>query len=110
MPDGSSVRVCKVMFLSSLGAKSDGFVMDFVRSKLASPENAIFPRKDGRGRRRKVKNEIHEQIIQHINSYNPAVSHYRRDHAPNRRYLDAHLTIKGLKIKIKFKKNLFNAF
>ena len=34
MPDGSAIRVCKAMFLSSLGARSDGIVMEFVRSKL----------------------------------------------------------------------------
>ena len=42
-------------------------------------------------RGQKKKNELHEKIKQHIESYNPAVSHYRREHAPNRRYLDAHL-------------------
>jgi len=35
----------------------------------------------------KMTFEIHKSIISHINSYHPSVSHYRRKHAPLRRYL-----------------------
>lgn len=34
-----------------------------------------------------------ERITVHILSYNPALPHYRRDHAPNGRYLQSELTI-----------------
>ena len=93
--DGTKIRVCKVMFMATLGAKSDSIIMEFVRAKRENAENAISPSIDRRGRKRKAENHLHEAIINHINSYNPCVSHYRREHAPNRRYLEAHLNVKG---------------
>ena len=35
-------------------------------------------------------------IINHIKSFNPSVSHYRREHVPNRLYLSPQLRIKFL--------------
>lgn len=32
-------------------------------------------------------------IREHIESFNPSISHYRREHAPNRRYLPSDVTI-----------------
>ena len=84
------------MFLATLGARSDGIVMEFVKSKSSCAQSAILPTKDRRGKKKLENNELHERIINHINSYNPSVSHYQREHAPNRRYLDAHLSIKGM--------------
>ena len=95
MPNAINKRVCKVMFLATIGAKCDSIVMEFVRSKVSSSQTAILPTKDRRGAKKKDKNELHDQIIQHINSFNPCVSHYQRENAPNRRYLDCSLTVKG---------------
>ena len=33
------------------------------------------------------------KIDEHIESYNPSVSHYRREHAPNRRYISPDFTV-----------------
>jgi len=35
-------------------------------------------------------------IVDHINSYNPQISHYRREHAPRRRYLPPEITLKSM--------------
>ena len=35
-----------------------------------------------------------ESMINHINFFNPSVSHYRREHAPNRKYLPSDINIK----------------
>ena len=83
-------HVCKVMFLATLGARSDGIVMEFVNAKAKPQHCGIFITKDRRGRKKKDENPVHEKIIEHINSYHPAVSHYNREKAPNRRYLEGH--------------------
>ena len=56
----------------------------------------ILPPPDKRGRH-EPSNKISEQDIdvirKHILSFNPALPHYRRKHAPNRRYLSSELSI-----------------
>lgn len=37
-----------------------------------------------------------DAVKAHINSFNPSVSHYRREHAPNRLYLPSDLTEKAM--------------
>ena len=37
-----------------------------------------------------------DHIREHISRYHPQVSHYRREHAPNRKYLSNELTIRGM--------------
>ena len=96
--DGTKIRVCKAMFMATLGAKSDSFITEFVKAKRANPEDAILPTRDRRGNKKKSPNTLHDDIVLHINSFNPSVSHYRREYAPNRRYLEAHLSIKGTHI------------
>lgn len=48
---------------------------------------------DKRGQKQTESNALHEKIDKHIKSYNPSISHYRREHAPNRLYLPNELTI-----------------
>ena len=86
------------MFLASLGARSDGIVMEFVKSKSKLQEGGVFDTQDKRGRKKVDNNPLHEKIVEHINMFNPAVSYYNREKAPNRRYLEGHLTIKGTSI------------
>ena len=53
---------------------------------------SIIPKEDTRGQYvRDVKNE--SKVMEHISSYNPSPSHFRRKHAPNRLYLASDLTI-----------------
>ena len=37
---------------------------------------------------------IKKKIRNQIDSFNPGISHYRREHAPNRRYLPSDISIK----------------
>lgn len=37
-----------------------------------------------------------DAVVDHIKSYNPTISHYRREHAPNRLYLPSDLTEKSM--------------
>ena len=51
---------------------------------------------DQRGKKKCDHNELHEKIDTHIHSFNPCISHYRREHAPNRLYLPHELTINAM--------------
>ena len=93
--NGCSQRVCKTMFMRTLGLTCDSAITVFIKAKVATTSGTIAPMEDGRGKS-VPPNKIDRDVIKnHINSYNPVVSHYRREHAPNRRYLDSDLTIAG---------------
>ena len=70
---------------------SDGIISDFFRTKRNG--QSIAPTQDARGRSTPPNKSNEELIKAHINSYHPQVSHYTREHAPNRRYIEAGLTI-----------------
>lgn len=54
----------------------------------------LSPPKDGRGRHGKQTKKIdHDQVKSHILSFAPSISHYRRQHAPNKLYLPSDITI-----------------
>ena len=90
-PSGEKVKVCKQLFLSTLGAKSDSIINEFVKRKGKDNTNVIFPEPVGKGRH--SRKTIADKITDHIESYRPYVSHYRLKHSPNRRYLDSELTV-----------------
>lgn len=49
---------------------------------------------DKRGKQ-PAKNKVDRNLInQHISTFNPSVSHYRREHAPNRKYLPGDVTVR----------------
>lgn len=86
-------QVCKVFFLTTLGFEGNN---DFVvKSALTNGEPITMqPNPDGRGKATDAGKIVrHDLIKKHIESFNPNVSHYRREHAPNRRYLPDTLTI-----------------
>jgi len=90
---GEHMSVCKVMFMHTLGMKTDGMITEFVKAKVKGEANAISPTVDGRGHHAPSTKFNRDLIKEHINSYHPQISHYNREHAPNRRYLEPHLTI-----------------
>jgi hypothetical protein len=45
------------------------------------------------GRHPKYSKFDRELIKQHVESFSPSISHYRREYAPNRKYLPSDLTI-----------------
>ena len=89
---GGSKAVCKVFYLTTLGynEKSDSAVMRILHS---APIESTSPAADKRGKH-EPKNKLDRgDISHHISKFNPAVHHYRREHAPNRLYLPSDITI-----------------
>lgn len=96
---GGLHRVCKVFYLGTLGFSSNNtsVVLNALnkRMEVSSIENV----QDMRGRhapKHKMAVETRGLIIQHIQSFRPMSHHYRRAHAPYRRYLPCELSITGL--------------
>ena len=96
LKDDKNVIVCKSMFLSTLCLKSDGMITEMVRAQRQSYDGAIAPVEDRRGSHLPSNKCDAEVIRLHINSYNPAISHYKRKNAPYKRYLNPELSIKEM--------------
>ena len=92
-PNGVDLHVCKAMFMHTIGTKTDGMITEFVTTKLNAPEQAISPTTEGRGKHEPWNKLDRAAIKEHVNSYHPAVSHYKLSHAPLRRCLEPGLTI-----------------
>ncbi len=90
---GEPRQVCKMFFLSSLGyhPKNDSLVISMMGKSNSRP---LVPCKDQRGKQAAVNKMDVKTLDDHIESFHPCVSHYRREHAPNRRYLPSDITIK----------------
>ena len=87
--------VCKRFFLSTIGFKSD----TVVRIALDQRKSGNFTNDDGRGKHppsNKFPVEMHNSIKDFIESLRPQVSHYKLEHAPNRRYLPASMSVRKL--------------
>jgi hypothetical protein len=90
---GEQVQVCQRFFLSTLGKKERRDQM--VRTALDSiPPGESLPTPSRRGKHSKKQPVNKDLINQHIMSFNPQVSHYRRAHAPNRLYLPSEISIR----------------
>ena len=100
LPSGTNKAVvCKKMFLATLGRKTDGFITEFRKRKRkhSTDSSSLAPFKDGRKNRANPHNKKdHAKIREHINSYQPSISHYSRKNAPNRRYLNPELSVKDM--------------
>lgn len=93
--NGSKVEVCQKMFLSTLGFKTD----KRIRTLHNSIDNTGFVRESERGKhppKHKLFEEDFKFIKDHIRKFNPCVSHYRREHAPNRFYLPSELDVNDM--------------
>lgn len=76
---GEFVEVCKNFFLETLGydRKNDTII------RCLMPKECIIPKYD---KRRRTTKGIDKDVVKaFIETYNPAVSHYRRKHAPNKK-------------------------
>lgn len=87
-------KVCKTFFLSTLGYSRSSSVVHCIMK--STPTDNVMATKDARGGRRESLCTDTEAIQQHIESYHPALPHYRRAHAPHRRYLPNELTISDM--------------
>ena len=90
---GTFVNVCQLMFLNTLGYKSNRkLVTIFTKISLGD----IFIPSDKRGRHdahTRISDEDLNKITDHINSFNPAISHYRCKYAHFCRYLTSELNV-----------------
>ncbi|KAG5896717.1 hypothetical protein JTB14_014593 [Gonioctena quinquepunctata] len=67
-----------------------------LRVILHESSNRTTPKQDG-GKGKVPANKIdHLPIIEHINSFGPQISHYRREHAPNRKYRPSDLSVRKM--------------
>lgn len=87
---GKVHQVCKTFYLSTLGYTSHNDTI----IKLVSNASNISVEKDKRGLHPKHKKVDRQSINNHIDKYHPCVSHYRREHAPNKLYLPSDISIK----------------
>ena len=87
--------VCKTFFLTTLGFQknNDTALQNCLKSTAL---DSIKPGVDRRGKGPCATKIDRSLLTEHIESLNPAVSHYRREHAPQRRYLPSDVTIKTM--------------
>lgn len=71
-----TVKVCKVFLLATVGSEKDNDRI--IKSVRNTDNNKIVPKSDGRKRpsSRKIDRKI---ILDHLNSFAPTISHYRRE-------------------------------
>ncbi|CAG9795762.1 unnamed protein product [Diatraea saccharalis] len=91
--DKDLVPVCKRFFLDTLGLRTDGSITELSK---ALKKGQLYASLAGEKRGGKRK-EINKNLLQeHILSYKPAVSHYRRHNSPFTKYLPRELTIREM--------------
>ena len=91
----NDVKVCQKFFLRTLGFKSNKVLLTAMKKS----RDGILPTSDQRGKSvpsNKFSEEKSKDIMNHIMSYDPRISHYRRAHAPNRLYLPSELTVNAM--------------
>ena len=95
LPDEDRLEsVCKQMFLHTLGLRTDGMLTSFIANRRNN--GAEISMRDARGKGRTRGHWLEDNIRRHIASLHPQISHYTRQHAPCRRYLDSRLSIRQL--------------
>lgn len=84
--EGKFIYVCKQFYLATLGfSKNNDF---FIQKMCSSNEKKSAIISPSNKSNREPWNKIDVEPIKcHINSFNPSVAHYRREHAPLRKYL-----------------------
>lgn len=89
--DGEDQAVCKTFFLATLGYKPKGDKR-FRNILEHTSRDSLQAERDRRGQA--PTNKIDTSLIkEHINSFEPTIAHYRRAHAPNRKYLPTDLNV-----------------
>lgn len=96
LESGKDLEVCKKFFLTTLGfaVKDDRITRNVIAAKQDS--SLCAPKPDMRGKTASKRAFDKTLIESHIESYNPTISHYRREHAPNRRYLPSDISIRDM--------------
>lgn len=89
--NGNDCHVCKKFFLGTLGygISNDRLIRDVLNK--SSSEMLVFNKKrKGHSSEKKIDRS---NISNHITSFCPTISHYRREHAPNKKYLPSDINI-----------------
>lgn len=89
---GQQQEVCKTTFLTTLGfhPKNDRLIVTVIGNTISS---SLAPPQERRGRHTPINKIDMAPIFEHIESFNPTSSHYRCEHAPNRRYLSSDVSV-----------------
>lgn len=89
--DDKKHEVCKIFFLTTLGfnKKND----KFLHTIFSCEKGSINPKISMRGRKAAINKGPHDEIIAHIESFEPTIAHYRREHSPHTRYLPSDTNI-----------------
>ena len=103
--NGEVVQVCRLFLLSTLGYRRS-HVVDWLFKK--HDGKAVADRRGSHEPLHKMSTCTVNAVIAHIESFHPAISHYRRKHAPLRRYLPPTLNI--TKMYELFKESCTNRF
>ncbi|KAK4882665.1 hypothetical protein RN001_005984 [Aquatica leii] len=92
---GAKHEVCKSFFLVTLGynPKNDRIITNVLDKE---DRGTFRPSIDMRGKHAKTPKTDRDLIRSHVESFSPTVSQYRREHAPNKRYLPSDLSIKTM--------------
>ena len=85
------ISVCQKFFLETLGYCSNQVLKTAFKS--ICEIESISDRRGKSAASNRLNQEIIDDIVSHIKSYDPQISHYRRLHAPNRLHLPSTLTI-----------------
>ena len=96
LKDSKNVIVCKSMFPSIPGLKSDGMITEMVRAERQSYDSAKAPIEHCSGRHPPFNKSDAEVICLLIHSYNPTISHYKLKNSPCKQYLNPELSIKEM--------------
>lgn len=84
---------CLLFFCSTLGFNKGNNT--FIRYVVGRSNDEV-PKDDMRGRHANKSKSDETVIVQHIESFGPTISHYRRTHAPERRYLPSDVSIQKM--------------
>lgn len=90
----NEVQICKTTLLNILGYTNDSVITELVKNM--NSDFCLSSVTKYRGKQNIKKCKSKDIIIDHIRSYNPAVSHYRRLNSPNVMYLPSGLTVKAM--------------
>lgn len=89
---GEMVEVCKIFYLTTLGYTRHND--SFIKSSMGKSNYKLpLPRLSKQGHHLIKPMKDRELIMDHIKSFNPMISHYRREHAPRKMYLPSEVTI-----------------
>ncbi|XP_062557261.1 uncharacterized protein LOC134222135 [Armigeres subalbatus] len=88
-------KVCRKFFLNTFGYGEHCGNIIYRMVEDADDDEEARPRSLKRGKYER-STEKYTSVKTHINKYNPCISHYRREHAPNRLYLPSDLSVRKM--------------